>query len=57
MGGEKIYLNLRLLAAADGRVLSTADIVLPLDVDTHRLVVTGRNGAQRRAQAADGRLN
>ena len=57
VGGEKIYLHLRLLAAADGRVLSTADVVAPLDVDTHQMVLTGRPAPERRAQVASGRLN
>lgn len=47
VGGEKIYLNLRLLGAADGRVISAADLVIPLDPDTHPLVLTGRHGADR----------
>lgn len=57
VGGEYVYLNLRLLAAADGRVLSATDVVVPLDVDTHRMVITGRPAAERRAQVANGRLN
>ena len=57
VGGEKIYLNLRLLAAADGRVLSTADLIVPLDVDTHQMVVTGRPAPERRAQVASGLIN
>ncbi|HEX6866813.1 MAG TPA: FlgO family outer membrane protein [Caulobacteraceae bacterium] len=55
VGGEKIYLNIRLLRAVDGRVMSAADIVVPLDVDTHRLVVTGRHGAERGLRASLGR--
>lgn len=55
LGGENIYLNLRLLRADDGRVLSTADIVVPLDIDTHRLVLAGRPAAERRTQVASGR--
>lgn len=49
VGGEKIYLNLRMLAAADGRVVSAVDLVVPLNEDTQRMVVTGRNDLQRRA--------
>ncbi len=55
VGGEKIYLNIRLLNAVDGRVISAADLVIPLDPDTHRLVATGRNGADARLQARMGR--
>jgi hypothetical protein len=49
VGGEKIYLNLRMLAAADGRLVSSVDLVVPLNEDTQRMVVTGRNDLQRRA--------
>jgi len=49
VGGEKIYLNLRMLAAADGRLISSVDLVIPLSEDTQRMIVTGRNDLQRRA--------
>jgi hypothetical protein len=49
VGGEKIYLNLRVLSASDGRVLSTVDVVVPVNEDTQRMIVTGRNDLQRRA--------
>lgn len=49
VGGEKIYLNLRMLAAADGRLISSVDLVIPLNEDTQRMIVTGRNEPQRRA--------
>jgi hypothetical protein len=49
VGGEKIYLNLRMLAAADGRLISSVDLVIPLNEDTQRMIVTGRNDLQRRA--------
>lgn len=49
VGGARIYLNLRLLDANDGRVLSTVDVAVPLNEDTQRLVMTGRNDLQRRA--------
>lgn len=49
VGGEKIYLNLRMLAAADGRLVSSVDLVIPLNEDTQRMIVTGRNDLQRRA--------
>lgn len=49
VGGENIYLNLRLLNAADGRVLSTVDVAIPVNEDTQRMIVTGRNDLQRRA--------
>lgn len=57
VGGENVYVNLRLLRAADGFLMSATDVVLPLDVDTHRMVVTGRPPAERRALIANGRLN
>jgi len=50
VGGEKIYLNLRLLSASDGRVLSAVDLAIPLNEDTQRMIVTGRNDLQRRAE-------
>ena len=49
VGGEKIYLNLRLLAAADGHLISAVDVAIPLNEDTQRMIVTGRNDLQRRA--------
>lgn len=49
IGGERIYLNLRLLDANDGRLLSTVDVSVPLNEDTQRMIVTGRNDLQRRA--------
>ena len=49
IGGERIYLNLRLLDANDGRLLSTVDLSVPLNEDTQRMIVTGRNDYQRRA--------
>jgi hypothetical protein len=49
VGGEKIYLNLRMLAAADGRLMSSVDLVIPVNEDTQRMIVTGRNDYQRRA--------
>jgi hypothetical protein len=49
IGGERIYLNLRLLDANDGRLLSTVDVSVPLNEDTQRMIVTGRNDYQRRA--------
>jgi len=52
VGGEKIYLNLRMLAAADGRLVSSVDLVVPLNEDTQRMIVTGRNDYQRRAELA-----
>ncbi|HEY2357485.1 MAG TPA: FlgO family outer membrane protein, partial [Phenylobacterium sp.] len=38
VGGRQIYLSLRLLRADDGQLLSSADVVLPLDHDTEYLV-------------------
>jgi TolB-like protein len=53
VGGEKIYLNIRLLGAVDGRVLSATDLVVPLDVNTHRMVLTGRKSdPERRLRAS-----
>jgi len=49
VGGEKIYLNLRMLAAADGHLISAVDVAIPLNEDTQRMIVTGRNDLQRRA--------
>ena len=57
VGGEKVYLNLRLLRAADGFLLSASDVVAPLDVDTHQMGVTGRPAQERRAQVASGLIN
>ena len=57
VGGERIYLNLRLLRAADGFLMSAADVVAPLDVDTHQMVVTGRPAPERRAQVASGLIH
>lgn len=57
VGGERVYLNLRLLRAADGYLLSASDVAIPLDMDTQRMVVTGRPPAERRALIANGRLN
>jgi hypothetical protein len=50
IGGERIYLNLRLLDANDGRLLSTVDVSVPVNEDTQRMIVTGRNDYQRRAE-------
>jgi len=53
VGGEKIYLNIRLLGAVDGRVLSATDLVIPLDANTHRMVLTGRKSdPDRRLRAS-----
>jgi len=53
VGGEKIYLNIRLLGAVDGRVLSATDLVVPLDPNTHRMVLTGRaSDPERRLRAS-----
>jgi hypothetical protein len=49
VGGEKIYLNLRMLAADDGHLISAVDVAIPLNEDTQRMIVTGRNDLQRRA--------
>lgn len=57
VGGEKIYVNLRLLRAADGRLMSATDLVVPLDVDTHQMLLTGQPLLARRAQAASGLIN
>jgi hypothetical protein len=38
VGGREIYLNVRLLNAATGELLSTADAVVPLDHNTEALV-------------------
>jgi hypothetical protein len=38
VGGRQIYVSLRLLRADDGQLLSTADVVVPLDHDTEDLV-------------------
>jgi len=50
VGGDQVYLNLRLLNAADGRLLSATDVVLTLDENTRRLVASGRNLPDRRAE-------
>ena len=49
VGGQKIYLNLRMLAASNGQVMSAVDVSVPLNEDTQRMIVTGRNDLQRRA--------
>lgn len=38
VGGREIYLNIRLLRADDGAILSSADLVVPLDHDTEPMV-------------------
>ncbi len=38
VGGREIYLNIRLLRADDGAILSSADVVLPLDHNTETMV-------------------
>jgi hypothetical protein len=38
VGGREIYLNLRLLRADDGAILSSADLVVPLDHNTEPMV-------------------
>jgi TolB-like protein len=38
VGGDEIYLNLRLLRADDGKILSSVDSVLPLDRNVSALV-------------------
>lgn len=38
VGGREIYLSLRLLRADDGAILSSADLVVPLDHDTEPMV-------------------
>jgi hypothetical protein len=38
IGGREIYINMRLLRADDGQVLSSADVVLQLDANTEALI-------------------
>jgi hypothetical protein len=38
VGGREIYLNIRLLRAGDGVILSSADVALPLDDNTRAMV-------------------
>jgi hypothetical protein len=38
VGGQTIFLNLRLLSAEDGALISTADVVIPLNDDTWPMV-------------------
>lgn len=40
VGGREIYLNIRLLRADDGVILSSADVVLPLDHNTEAMVAS-----------------
>ena len=49
VAGSEIWLNMRLLKADDGEVLSSVDAVLPLDPNTRRLVCSpvGGNGLER----------
>lgn len=38
VGGREIYLNLRLLRADDGAILTSVDLVVPLDHNTEPMV-------------------
>lgn len=38
VAGEVIYLNLRMVSALDGSIISTADVVIPLNLNTEALV-------------------
>jgi TolB-like protein len=44
VGGREIYLNLRLLRADDGAILSSADLVVPLDHNTEPMVMALADG-------------
>jgi len=41
VGGQEIYLNIRLINADDGTVLSSSDVVLPRDRNIQAMVVGG----------------
>jgi TolB-like protein len=44
VGGREIYINLRLLRADDGAILSSADVVVPLDNNTEPMVMALAEG-------------
>lgn len=46
VGGDSIYLNMRMLSTADGRVISSASAVIPRDRDTSPLVESATSPAE-----------
>lgn len=51
VGGQTIWLNLRLLNAEDGSLLSSADVSVPLDEDTWPLVSASASRPTRNPEA------
>lgn len=47
VGGREIYLNIRMLRAEDGAILSSADVVVPLDKNTEPMLAAMHAGLGR----------